>query len=322
MPRRTNAFQKLVYLAKLHLADGATVTESKMLRNVDTEAETEVDVCIEGICGGQPVTICIECVDRSRPVGPGWVNEMRGKHEGLPTHKLILASRKGFSKPALQLARKKNITTVHLDELDKTDCPDVGLLGVSFWTKSVDLKVTRVNVRVSATRDLPSEVVRAEPDLAVFSSERNVSGPISTLVNSIIRSEQINKQLMADATEEHHFFTVSADPPMDHHGNALFLEQSDSKVHREIERLDIVGECRFKIQQFSIKATKLDDTVVEWSEIIIGEHPAMIVASRDSAGKSKVSISLMDEKMRVKVFGRFAIQSGQLGVEIFPGEDR
>jgi hypothetical protein len=52
MPKRTNDFQRLIYLVRVNLADGATVTESKMLKDRITGTMREVDICIEGSVGG------------------------------------------------------------------------------------------------------------------------------------------------------------------------------------------------------------------------------------------------------------------------------
>ena len=90
MPKRSNEFQRLIYLVRVNLAAGATVHVSKMLRDRITGHEREVDVCVEGIVGGTPVNVCIECSDRSRRADVTWVDEMKSKHERLPTHALIL----------------------------------------------------------------------------------------------------------------------------------------------------------------------------------------------------------------------------------------
>src|SRR6266478_8348759 len=94
VPKRSNDFQKLVYLVRVNLAAGAIVTESKMLpdRKSKRKRKREVDVCIEGIVGGHPVMVCIECRDHKRPADVQWVEAIKAKHEGLPTSALILAS--------------------------------------------------------------------------------------------------------------------------------------------------------------------------------------------------------------------------------------
>jgi hypothetical protein len=116
MPKRTNEFQKLIYLVKAHAAAGAIVTESKFLRDAQTDRECEIDVCIEKVVAGHHVIIAIECTARARPVDVGWINEMMGKHRSLPT-KLVLASKSGFTAAAVAKAKMEAIELISLDKL-------------------------------------------------------------------------------------------------------------------------------------------------------------------------------------------------------------
>ncbi len=116
MPKRSNEFQKLVYLVRLNLASGATVTESKMLPDLVTNRKREVDVCEEGYVGGHSVKVCIECRDHKRPADVGRVDAMKAKHERLPTRALILVSRSGFTSEAQEVARRYGIEALALEE--------------------------------------------------------------------------------------------------------------------------------------------------------------------------------------------------------------
>ena len=84
MPKRTNDFQRLVYLVRVNLANGATVTESKMLRDRVTKRMREVDVCISGHVGTHPVLVCVECRDHQRVADVTWVDMMKPSMIGLP----------------------------------------------------------------------------------------------------------------------------------------------------------------------------------------------------------------------------------------------
>src|SRR6478736_2003809 len=104
MPARTNAFQRLVYLLKTHVAAGATVTESKMLPDLVSGKLREVDVVVESIVAGYDVRIGIECRDHARQADITWVEQMISKHKRLPIHRLVLVSRRGFAADAAELA--------------------------------------------------------------------------------------------------------------------------------------------------------------------------------------------------------------------------
>jgi hypothetical protein len=103
MPQRSTPFQAIVRLVREHLAQpGVTITESKFLRDAVLRIDREVDVVIEGEFDGEPVVVSIEVNERGRRAGLPWVQEMIRKHRNLPTNRLILLSKAGFTSPALQ----------------------------------------------------------------------------------------------------------------------------------------------------------------------------------------------------------------------------
>jgi hypothetical protein len=81
MPKRTNDFQRLVYLIRTNVAGDSTVTESAMLTDRLTGSKREVDVCIDGEVGGHSLMVCIECRDHQRVADVTWVDAMKAKHD-------------------------------------------------------------------------------------------------------------------------------------------------------------------------------------------------------------------------------------------------
>jgi hypothetical protein len=77
------------------------VTESKFLRDAVLGVDREVDVVVEGEFDGEPIVISIEVNERGRRGGLPWVQEMIRKHRDLPTNRLILILRAGFTQPTL-----------------------------------------------------------------------------------------------------------------------------------------------------------------------------------------------------------------------------
>jgi hypothetical protein len=75
--------------------------ESKFLRDAVLGIDREVDVVIEGEFDGGPVVVSIEVNERGRRAGLPWVQEKIYKHRTLPSNRLILVSRAGFTSPAL-----------------------------------------------------------------------------------------------------------------------------------------------------------------------------------------------------------------------------
>ncbi len=125
MPRRTNAFQTVIFMIKSHVAGNATVTESAELTDLVTGEKREVDVCIETNVAGHPVVIGIECRDHTRKQTVTWIDEMHAKHSRLPTDHLVLVSSSGFTPQAVKAARSLNIETVVPEELTEDRAADL-----------------------------------------------------------------------------------------------------------------------------------------------------------------------------------------------------
>jgi hypothetical protein len=169
MPKRTTEFQKLVYLVKKHSAAGSTVTESKFLTD-SKGRKREVDVCIESIVDGIPVTISIECTEGKAKATVEWVERMKGKHDDLPTNLLILYSHSGFTKWAKEKAEtfRKRIVTPETLDADSAERLFNGANLLSFKTSSQ--KVTKVTIGVAASGDLPAQQVSVFTDTFIFNS--------------------------------------------------------------------------------------------------------------------------------------------------------
>jgi hypothetical protein len=121
MPKRSSRFQKLVTVIHACLAPDAEVEESALLRDKRTDKNREVDVLLRSKVGEYPILLAVEVVDRSRPAGTTWVEEMSAKHADLPTDKLVLVSGSGFAGPAVTKARSLGIETLTIDDAYDTD---------------------------------------------------------------------------------------------------------------------------------------------------------------------------------------------------------
>ena len=149
MPKRSNEFQKLVLLVKTHAGENAIVEESAMLRDLINGVEREVDICIKSLVGDDEVVICVECTDRGRAADLNWVEQMKAKHERLPTHKLILASSSGLTKEAEKRAAEYGFDTIALDEFTDESAAELSKLPEKLVSKTYTLEPTRVVVRVT-----------------------------------------------------------------------------------------------------------------------------------------------------------------------------
>ncbi len=83
-----------------------------MFTDLITGGLREVDIVAESTVATYPMFLSIECRDHARPGDVLWIESMAKKHEHLPTSKLVLWSRSGFTKSALMKAQVLKIVTV------------------------------------------------------------------------------------------------------------------------------------------------------------------------------------------------------------------
>ncbi|HBA67344.1 MAG TPA: hypothetical protein DCZ48_14425 [Methylococcaceae bacterium] len=210
MPKRTNAFQRLVTLLTATLAGRAQVTESAMLADRVNGELREVDVLVVAIAGGYSVQLGVEVISWARPADTPWVEKMRAKHENLPTDKLILVSENGFYEPARRKADFYGIEVLTLEEATEADWPLIAALETSgvFEVMTIDFNVSGVLQLDNGDREqIPI------PRSATFPA---VNGPmtIDQFVRSILDRQDVRDVLRKNiASDQQHDFWFSYSHP-------------------------------------------------------------------------------------------------------------
>jgi hypothetical protein len=215
VPPRSNDFQKLVFLVKKVLAGtGATVTESKMLRDLQTGDDREVDVCVEAEVAGHAVMICLECIDHTRPADIMWVEQMKAKHERLPTGSLVLASRSGFSKRAVSLAKIAGIELLTYKDVSQPAVESAVALTEDLWAMTYSLSATKVIATVPAAEGLPEERIAVATDTDCLDEDGAHRIAMAELVSAYLRDERLAEIMRRDGDETRTYFTVEIGTPV------------------------------------------------------------------------------------------------------------
>lgn len=126
MPKRHNIFQDLILSIHQQLASPCAVAESEMLPDIRTGHLREVDIVIRAIISGYELIISVECTNKGRPASVEWVEQLCSKHQDLPTQKLVLVSKSGFTKAAFLKALSMGAEPISLEDANHVD-----------WTKYV-----------------------------------------------------------------------------------------------------------------------------------------------------------------------------------------
>lgn len=291
MPKRSNDFQRLIYLVRVNLADGAKVTESKMMRDRLTKRFREVDVVIEGMVGHQPVVVAIECRDHKRVADVTWIDMMKTKHDRLSTHALLLASRMGFTPEAKDVAEKYGIELFSLEDIDTADMPAMLGPGGSLWLKSVSVTAEKVTARVAQVGNLAVETVATSPDNLLYLQDETELCQLRELVDHLLNSPRARDYLLVEAKEEHVWFEFVWEPPADHEGHPLYMKKIDPEAFRPVECLRVVGPCKVEIGRFGMRHGKIGGVTVAWGKSTIAGRDALAVATVTPGGETKLSFN-------------------------------
>jgi hypothetical protein len=304
--QRSTEFQRLVYLVKKHAAVGSAVTDSQYLLDSKSR-KREVDVCIVSSVDGIPVLICIECNEKKRAADVGWVEQMKGKHDRLPTNILLLYSRYGFTEGAKEAARdlRKHIVALEILDENSTERLFGGASTLLFKTSSQT--PTLVVIGFAATRDLPTQQVSLPievfNDIAIFNQSGQEISNGGTLVNQLLRSPKALLEFLRIG-EDHHkkfnFHTTSVTEGLAN--NPIFLQQADRdrQLLRQIDSLTISGDAAVQTSPLPLKHGKLEDTTVAWGTTPYEGKQAQLVVSQDKTGDTKASFAFGDTSVQLQ----------------------
>jgi len=256
-----------------------------------TKRFREVDVVIKGKVGSQPVVVCVECRDNKRVADVTWIDAMKAKHDRLNTHVLLLASSKGFTKQAEDVARKYGIELFTLEKQGTADM--AGMLGPSgsLWHKTYSLYPDKVSIRVSQTGELPVETVATSPDNLLYLEDGSELCQVKELVDQLLKSEPLRDYFVREGKEEHKRFVLVWESPAENLGRPLYMQKLEPRVLRAVEFIRIVGPCTIEIGRFEMHHGRLGTVSVVWGKATIGGRDAMAVATKDESGETRLSIN-------------------------------
>lgn len=216
---------------------------------------------------------------------------MKAKHERLDTHVLLLASSKGFTKEAEDVARKYGIELFTLETQETADV--AGMLGPSgsLWHKTFSLSADKVSIRVAQTGELPAETVATNPDNLLYLEEGGELCQVKELVDRLLKTEHMRDYFVREGKEEHNRFELTWEPPADHLGRPLYMQKLEPNVFRAVESIRIIGPCTIEIGRFGLHHGRLGSVHIAWGKANIGGHDSMAVATKDDSGETRLSIN-------------------------------
>ncbi len=290
MPHRSNFFQRLIYLTRVNLGEGAEVFESKMLKDRITGQFREVDIVIRGRVGSEVVIVSIECRDHKRSADVTWIDAMKSKHERLDTNVLMLASANGFSAGAKALAEKYNIQLVSLTLGDETDSLNIPQLSELQTDRTTTLHCEGLYAIVSG---LPNPVPLL-PSRQLYNSSGASIGKANEIPTSILGDEVALNEIHAQVASEGYFsfvaelITTWEDITEEYQ---LFIKILPSDDLHLVEALKMKGIGQLEIKRFAMRSGKIGSTNVHWGQVEVKGLKCLAVVTLSSSGNPKVIFS-------------------------------
>ena len=289
MPKRTNEFQHLITLIERLVADAdARVTESKELTDNITGKLREVDIVIERNDGVRDVVVGVECSgSSSRPATVEWVERMWGKHSSLPTDKLVLVSKSGFSDSAKKKAEWWHISTLTLDQAQDFDWE-------SEVTRINELKIDSfllpyvTEITITFEGD-PSQKIRVDdlklPQSTLYDPEGNSVGNPLDVVNRWLFDpamlEKLSELAFTDAGTVIEFERKLK--------RGCYLRDGNG-VDRSVTSLQVKAKCRREVSKVSLTSASYGKAQVSHGRGTSFARPIQVAFVQKHGGEPRVVI--------------------------------
>ncbi len=217
MPQRSNAFQKVGFIVHQSLEPEWTVTESDMLPDVYTGTLREVDITAKRLVAGHQLVLSIECRDHQRAADVSWVEQMHSKHQLLPTSKLALWSRSGFTREAIAKAKLLKIDAVSQAQSARPKWARIARQLSGGYLQHVTPKLSPfVDVK------LPAGTLERYEDVETwlfYDSEGKVVGSTAALLEQVLHNELSRSTFLDHAPIGEGDFYVELVPPTEWFAN-------------------------------------------------------------------------------------------------------
>ena len=122
-------FERAVYEFVQRFGEDAEVIFDHSVRDRDTGTWRQCDVWVNALVAKMfPVSILVSCKDYKRPLNIGYIETFASEIQSTGAHMGVIYSRTGFTIPAIEKAKAKNITCCRLYKDQPSDIPDVLLM--------------------------------------------------------------------------------------------------------------------------------------------------------------------------------------------------
>lgn len=298
MPKRSNDFQKLIHHIQTQISQNSFVEESRFLTDAITGQSREVDIVIEGTAASYSFIVSIEVIGWSKKKGDiEWVERMICKHSTLPTDKLILVSKTGFTKSAIKKAAFHRIETITIEQALSNAWKEFfkSLGRFEEITNRFRCRAIFKNKKKGSTNPiLPlNQLVFADANL----SERM---KLVDIINIILQNQQLRdtifNHIQRDSSQN---YTVDFKPP-----KSIYVLDENNKTN-EISLLRIELESSQKTSHFKLEIGSFKGREIAFGRSIFPKDDKYItLVNQSDPNTTLVSGVIEDEQGKRQLIGK------------------
>ncbi|MCH7526357.1 MAG: hypothetical protein IID39_02870 [Planctomycetes bacterium] len=135
MDKAWRNFELLVARIERWLAPrGAIVTSPDKVADKETGRLREVDATIRFQVGSSPILVAIECRDRQSVEDVQWIEQLATKRQSIGAATMVAVSSRGFTKPAIDKAKKLDVLLRSIEDISEDDCAQ--------WARNIKIQLT------------------------------------------------------------------------------------------------------------------------------------------------------------------------------------
>lgn len=280
----------VVNFVRKHWAQpGVTVTESKFLHDARLGVDREVDIVVEGNFDGEPVVTSIEVIEHGRPAGLEWAEREIAKHRHLPTNRLVLVSKSGFTKTALTAVAAEGgwVSAVRPEPVEVEGQQVIK----SLFMDLIQLKQTACRLHVLDPGKGQLLAVGALPDNTIYDADGRELGSALELATEVLGLRRLREKFGREAhnhpeREALNSFTCG----LDIGALGCHLRAEPAGDLHQIVAIEIEGEFHFVQQELTFALADLGGRRYGSAKAPVLNRPTVWVATTDQAAE-KTTIS-------------------------------
>ena len=296
MPKRTNAFQKLILRIYQQLnSPGGRVEESVLLSERGGGTPREVDILLHSRVFGIDLRIAVECRGRKHKDDIIWIDGLIGKYRDLGIDKVVAVSKSGFSQGAIDKAAASGIETFTLRKALETDWPtQFKRLGVAQLTRQDH----PVSISLTTT---PAAPLSLTAGTLVFAASGLPIGTVEGMGKAIYqhRITDINRTVteqalglfktLDDLKVKRLLIEMTQRPT-----SACYVVGTDGTTRLNIESVTVQIMCAFAVELANVSHFVLGPAQITTATIGTPDRPFSLMAVQTSDRPNQVAFSITE----------------------------